>query len=222
MSSISKSTILAIALLMICSLSATAHERVHRKITDATSHKPVSESGSVTRTIQFPNVSIGGLYKLPAIYEGVQQDIDEFAIARGPMTVQIPKDSELLLRGNANLLGKPELLDALKEGAIDCIELKAFLIDEDVLGQGDRILSHVAKLTGLKVLIVRTPIFSDTGLSYFSTMKSLRKISASAGIVRGACFKDLRSMPELKILVLSDNSLLKTEYFHYLAQFPKL
>ena len=174
-----------------------------------------------TRTIQFADRSVGGLYLVPKMQAGNPYGVREFAVAKGKVTVAVPENMEIVLRSNANLINEPQLLDGLADAKIDCLEIKAVFLDDESAGTGDKILEHVKRLTELKRLIIPELGPSDKALSKLKTLKKLQALTCAIGISKGDCFKDMQEMPELTELDISDN-LIKSTNYQYIEKFPKL
>ena len=175
----------------------------------------------IERTMKFPDTSLGGLYVIQIANSGLIYGEKEAAVAKGIVKLQVPPGSEILLRGNSNLLQKPNLLDSLAPNCIDCLEIKGAFFDLDDEQFANKMLLRVSKLTGLNKLRVTALEPDDAGMSVLKSLKKLTLLSVTVGRIEGACLKDLQTLPLLNDLDISDNPI-KLDNLKYIGSFPSL
>jgi hypothetical protein len=180
-----------------------------------------ADKNEKTRTIIFPNRSIGGLVLMPAEFPGTFFGAEEAAVAKGRVTIKMSPQQQLWLRGNTNLVREPHLLDSLAPDAVDCLELKVAFLEEGEEGFSDKILERICRLTGLKQLSIEGVSPTDAGMSKLANLKKLECLYSNIGELNGSCLKDLQKLPALKVLLISANPI-RAENLKYLGEFPKL
>jgi hypothetical protein len=184
--------------------------------------KEVAKLAKVTeRIIHFPPQSLGGLYVVPKVTKAMLYGENELAVAKDTVKIKIPAGYELYLRANATLLENPSELDKLPPDCLDCLEFRSALFNLDDEQFGTKLLSHVNKLTGLRVLKITALEPDDVGVSSLKSMKKLQILNVNVGRLEGSCLKDLQTLPDLEELDISDNPL-NLNNFAYIAKFPAL
>ena len=212
-------TLLALLVMM----SFTSSETASAGSSSSTApKKDVAKLPKVTeRIIHFPPQSLGGLYVVPKVCNAMLYGEKEIAVAKDTVKIKIPAGYELYLRANATLLENPSELDKLPPDCLDCLEFRSALFNVDDEQFGTKLLSHVNKLTGLRVLKVTALEPDDIGVSSLKSMKKLQILSVNVGRLEGSCLKDLQTLPALEELDISDNPV-NLNNFAYIAKFPAL
>ncbi|HEY9680227.1 MAG TPA: hypothetical protein V6C86_01400 [Oculatellaceae cyanobacterium] len=208
---------------IVCATTATAIPQKSNKSAQNQSVITKQSTKNVNRTLVFPRDSIGGLYLIGIgpdrlWHEGSE---DEAAVAKGTVKLSVPSDRLVVLKANANLVAKPEQLDKLSPDIVDSISIAATPIDETEDDRADEVLSHVARLTGLKEVKLNQVVASDNGLAKLKVLKNLVTLKADIGNAHGSCLKELSSLPKLTTLDLSANPL-ESKNLKPLADFPSL
>jgi hypothetical protein len=173
------------------------------------------------RILHFPEQSFGGLYVIPKGNTGTLYGEPEVAVAKGSVKLSIPAGSEVLLKANPTLLQNPAELDKWSPDIIDCLDIKSAFLNVGDEQFGTKVLSHVKKLTGLRIL--RAPALEpdDIGVSALKALKKLEVLALNIGMLDGSCLKDLQTMPALGDLDLSDNQI-NINNLSYIEKFPVL
>jgi hypothetical protein len=208
----------ALLILMTCTsgLIASAGRAVSSPSKNAPKPAKVTE-----RTLHFPEQSFGGLYVIPKATWGILYGEPEVAVAKDTVKLKIPAGYEVLLRANTALLQNPAELDKWTPDGIDCLEIKSALFSLGDEQFGTKVLSHVCKLTGLRIFRATALEPDDIGISVLRSLKKLETLSINVGKLDGSCLKDLQTLPKLKDLDISDNPI-NLNNLSYIPKFPAL
>jgi hypothetical protein len=184
----------------------TSHENVLAGNPPAPRKKAPDKTAKVTeRIIHFPAQSLGGLYVISKQNWGGVYDAREVAVAKGIVRLQIPPGSEVLLRANAGLMQHVEALDAVSPDSIECLDIRTALFNLEDEQFGNKLLGHISRLTGLRILRIMGLEPDDAGISLLKNLKKLELLQTNVGKLDGSCLKDLQTLPHLQELDISDN-----------------
>ena len=210
---------LGMVALVLMPLTCYAQETKH---SSAGGRGPASQQAAArTVTVNFGNRAIGALYVCPSNYPVITKSLRMTALAKGPVTVRVPRLYDLVLVANATSIQQPLLFDSIPPDALDVLVINAVSLDEEEDKLSDNLLSRVSRLTSLKELFIAQIGVSDAGLCKVKACKKLVYLCVGHSNLNGSCFKDLAGLTRLSHLDVSGNAI-KPENYQSLARLPQL
>lgn len=218
-----------LASIALISISILFQQATHAKSADL---KPKSQSappetGHVpgkgdVRKIAFPkDFSLGKLYLLPKVQYGFINEIQPFGSARGKVEVTVPPDYELFLSASGEVIRHPELFDSLPVDALDGIKVSALNLGEDIPSMTDQVLAHVARLTGVKRVILSRSDVTDKGLMQLAPLVNLKSIDVAMTAAEGTFLKTIANFKNIEYFSASESAL-KEANLQYIRNWTKL
>lgn len=172
------------------------------------------------RTLNFPGEhSMGSLSLVDAHHPDTAAR--HVAVAKGKLTVSVPKGWLLMLELNRFALDHPDLIAKSSQHGIDCIKAAKFSAMDSNENGCDDLLKCVPHFKDAILIDVDRSDATDAGLSYLSALPKLRCIRATISATHGGFLKDLASCRQLESLDLSYTPLYRAN-LAYLARYPKL
>jgi len=164
----------------------------------------------------FPaNYSIGRIYRYGAADDNMTGKTNFVGEARG--SVIMPKSSQTYLIPDDALFEHPERLDTIEPNAFDGFSAGA----KGIIIPIEKLLPHVAHLTGLRRLRLAGCDVTDKQLAALAPLKNLQFLNLEANELDGSCLQYFFGMKELRILDLTFTGL-KPSVFADFAKIPGL
>jgi len=187
----------------------------------ATAH--ANPSPQVKRTLQFPIANvIGTLFLVPGDFGGTRdlESVQLVGPAKGTITVDVAKNTLLMLDFNRIALTHPQFLEDASPQGIDAVKVSfRAMLENDI--NCDKLLEHVPHFRDLVYADLDHSDAKDEQLSHWTNLPKLRCIHAMACHINGSCLKNLSSSHELSTLELDYCPLVQSN-LAYLLKFSKL
>lgn len=141
--------------------------------------------------------------------------------AKGTVKLNVPSGCVVSLEVFGKVFQNPSLLDTIRNENIESLDVRFMAIDDSEVGTTDRLLVRVPQMRNLEQLHADRSDATDKGFSSIKNMQKLRVLTMFNSEVRGACFKEFSTCPNL-IRIESWNCPLDQTNLKYLSALKHL
>ncbi len=203
--------------LLLLAVLSWCHSAAYSKAND------VKNQAATKRTLHFPKAVALGVINLGNEAMVSRTPVQNYPVAgaMGDVTISVPAGQRVIFEANRRVFENPKYLDQISPAGIDCLKLGMISLADREDGMCDAALAHVVHFQGLTEVNVDRSEATDAGLAKLKDVPSLVAISCFLSSVDGRCFKELSTLPALRVL-LASYCQLKPDNLKYLGQFPKL